>query len=105
MVKNLQAYWMGKFGCNDLDSKILSTKIFNYDKDQLKYFVRGILRSRRCIQLSNDCIVYISNSIIQLTLLQSIFKQLDITTSIITTSTIKHMIIYCNDIIRRNINE
>lgn len=101
MLKNLQAYWTGRFGCNDLDSKILSPKIFSYNKKQLNYFIKGILKSRRCIQLQNKDIIYISNSVIYLNLLQSIFKQLNIKTNIVSTSVVKYMTIYYNDIKER----
>lgn len=65
LFKNLRAYYTGMFKCNSLDMKLLPPYVYSYSKDEVKWFIKGLLKSADVVDgkllYKHPSMVYIVN--------------------------------------------
>lgn len=77
VIKNYLAYRTGYKTCSDVNIKVVPAKVYYYNKEQLYYFLSGILNAKHCLVLSEK-IIYPARSFSYLYMLKKRFEEADI---------------------------
>lgn len=86
LFKCLRAYYTGMVTCSCTDRKVLPSHIYNYNKSEMKWFIKGLLKNTKQV---NKVKYYIHPSMIYLVNIEKILKDNGIKTKIICNDYIK----------------
>lgn len=96
-LKNLDAYYTGRDTCENIDDLLMTPRIYAFDKEQMDWFISGILNSDYCILLQSFIMIP-SMYYCRLIMLNKIFKDAGIKSKISYSEDFKCLIIAYKDL-------
>lgn len=84
LIKNLRAYYTGMIKCNNLDRMTLPPYIYDYSKNEMSWFIKGLLTSA---DKANGKLYYKHPSVVYLVNVEKILKDNGIKTNLICNDT------------------